>query len=380
MLRLQRLLLAELLTSFLLLLLIVTGVFVAGTMLQALHRYADVGLLALLRTLPLAFPQAFVATAPISFLMACLLTYGRFSDDNEFLAMQMGGLHPWHAVAPALLAGVGLCFLTLYFGTTAAPLSKLAQKEMLKDQVDLLVSQLEDPRRRSIWPNEKLQMSWSGRDAEGWYENVLLSLEYTPLGSDSGSSSTDEGPSRRLIAAERATLQTTEDDREGLVLTLVLRGAEFEDRRDGVRTVVKHEHIPFRLPVGAITDVPRSERGKSRDEMRSTELLYRMQRGTTEPKLMRKWAAEFWSRFSIGLSPLALGLLGSVLGLVGAKGTRGGAIVAALVIALPVYYPLLLWGERLALSGSLPAPLALSLGNLVVGGAGVFLLARLVRR
>lgn len=374
MLRLQRLLLRELLTSFLLLLLIVTGVFVAGTMLQALHRYADVGLVALLRSLPLAFPQAFVATAPVSFLMACLLTYGRFSDDNEFLALQMGGLHPWHAVAPALLSGVGLCFLTLYFGTTAAPLSKLAQKEMLKDQVELLVSQLEDPRRRSIWPNEKLQMSWSGRDDEGWYENVLLSLRYSPMDGE------DSGDETRLIAADRAALQTSQDDDQGLVLTLVLEGAEFQDGAAGSRTLVRHERIPFQLPVAAITDVPRSEQDKSRDEMRSTELLYRMQRGTTDDKLMRKWATEFWSRFSIGLSPLALGLLGAVLGLVGAKGTRGGAVVAALVIAMPVYYPLLLWGENLSLSGALPSPLALSLGNLVVGTAGVLLLVRVVRR
>ena len=100
--RLQRYILAELLAAFALIALIITGVLFAAMMLRFLHQLPDLGLLSVLQAAPYIAPAAFPITLPLSFLVACLLTYGRFSDDNEFLALQMGGIHPWHAAAPAM--------------------------------------------------------------------------------------------------------------------------------------------------------------------------------------------------------------------------------------------------------------------------------------
>ena len=62
------------------------------------------------------------------------------------------------------------------------------------------------------------------------------------------------------------------------------------------------------------------------------------------------------------------------------RGSRAAALVTALVVALPVYYPLLELGTVLAREGSLPAGLAMNLGNLVLLLAGCALLHRTFTR
>jgi len=74
-------------------------------LLGFVHKAPELGLLAMVKALPFILPEAFPITVPLSFLVACLLTYGRFADDNEFTAFRMGGLHPWHAIAPAVALG-----------------------------------------------------------------------------------------------------------------------------------------------------------------------------------------------------------------------------------------------------------------------------------
>ena len=66
-------------------------------------------------------------------------------------------------------------------------------------------------------------------------------------------------------------------------------------------------------------------------------------------------------------------------GLWSAKGSRASAFLLALVVALPVFYPLLRLGQNLAEEGKLPAPIALMVGNVVLAIAGLVFLARVVR-
>jgi lipopolysaccharide export LptBFGC system permease protein LptF len=144
------------------------------------------------------------------------------------------------------------------------------------------------------------------------------------------------------------------------------------------------------VPVGldALTDT------KSKDEMRSSEIYYRIVR--LEPTLARglptdaedikrwdqyrKLKGEYWRRIAFALAPLVFALLGVPLGLLVRRGSRAQAIVIAIFIALPVYYPLLLWGDNLSAMGKLPAALALNLANILLGAVGLILLGRLVTR
>ena len=380
MIRLQRYLLGELLAAFLLVCLIVTGIFLAGSLLQFLHRYSELGVGSLLAAAPLIVPIALPITVPLSYLVACLLTYGRFSDDNEFLAMQMGGIHPWNAVAPAILAASVLSVGTLWLNADVNPRMTLLKKSVARREVEQLLRAIQEPSVTRLQLGE-LEMSWAGREAAP-HKVVLKSLK---VGEE------PEGGGERVIRAyqlqaRRARLSLHDEPRMQLVVDVEDARMPVEDATG--RTVMTVRSAPIGIDLDRLVGVSPLLSSKGADEMRAEELYYRMHRlsaaaernrTSSEMKQYRRFAAEYWRRIALGLSPLAFTLIGVPLGLLSARGSRWTAVVIALGIALPVYYPLFLLGENLAKSGTLPIALALNLPNVALGATGLVLLRRVVR-
>lgn len=377
MLRLQRYLLSELLATFTLIALIATAVFLSGTLLQTIQRFPQSSVLALLEAAPLFVGLALPVTLPLSFLMACLLSYGRFADDNEYVAFQMGGLSPRHAVAPALFSATLVSVFTVALCCDVNPSLTSAKKAVLRVQVGEQLERMRTSAGSGDVRIGDLEMSWSGRRGD-WYLGVALTWT-TEKVSDNGQDRTKVSNNAQ---AREATLRLTDETPARLLVKLV----------DG------------RLPVGAgdgmtvyaaktsdividIEDYNASGRGK--DEMRSADLYYRMlrlepilgqHRQSNEWRAYRLLAGEYWRRIALGLSPLAFALLGVPLGLLTRRGSRAQALVVAIVVALPVYYPLLLFGDSLSRRDVLPPGIALNLANVVLGAIGVGLLARLATR
>lgn len=375
MLRLQRYILGELLTAFGLVLVLVTGVFLAGSLLQALQKFPELSVLALLQSVPLFLGLALPVSVPLSFLIACLLSYGRFADDNEFLAMQMGGVSPRHAVAPGVCAAAFVSIFTVALSCDVNPSLTSAKKSILHGQVKEQVERMRLSSTTSIRIRDT-EMSWAGRDGP-WFLDVFLTHTVESTTKD-GTKTKRTHP----VRARRARVDLV----EGAPLRLVIHLVGASSPSDGGPGGGSFGAESFDVVIDVDED-PGGET-KGRDEMLSSELYYRMAR--LEPMLSaqqaaewrsyRTFAGEYWKRVALGLSPLAFALLGVPLGLVVRRGSRAQALVVALVVALPVYYPLLLWGENLSRQGHLPPALALNLGNLLLGGIGVALTARLVTR
>lgn len=372
MLRLQRYLLAELLASFALVLLLVTGIFLAASLLQVLHRFPSLSVLALLESTPLFLGMALPVTTPLAFLIACLLSYGRFADDNEFLAFQMGGISPRHAAAPAICAAACISLGTVGLLCDVNPILRGTMKSVMRGQVKEQVERMRSSGATNV-RLENMEMSWKDRDGE-WYRDVFLTYTTEVTPADGG----EKVKTTRQARADRAQVKLTDETPMRLKVTLV--GGRIPGTNDTVEVGKQDVYIDL--------DDERHDT-KSKDEMRASELYYRMAR--LEPLLgrvhespewdsWRKYAGEYWRRVAIGLAPLALALLGVPLGLIARRGSRAQALVLALFVALPVYYPLLLWGDALSRSGVLPPALGLNLSNLVVATAGVVLLYRVVTR
>ena len=376
MLRLQRYLLGELLAAFALVLLIITGIFLAGSMLQILQKFPELSIFALLQSVPLFLGLALPITVPLSFLIACLLSYGRFADDNEFLAFQMGGLSPRHAVAPAICAAACVSIATLGLACDLNPMLTSAKKSILRGQIREQVERMRSPSATNVKLAD-MEMSWDGRDGE-WYENVFLTWT-TATESKDGSQKIKK---TNRATAERATVKLTDETPLRLVITLVR--VKMPADNGSSMSVIEAGTLPVVIDLGD----DRADT-KGRDEMRSAEVYYRMvrlepmlgkARQSAEWRSWRSFAGEYWRRVALGLSPLAFALLGVPLGLIVRRGSRALALVLALVVALPVYYPLLLWGDNLVRQDVLPPPLGLNLPNLLLAGIGLVLIRRLCTR
>jgi lipopolysaccharide export LptBFGC system permease protein LptF len=377
LLRLQRYLLAELLAAFGLVLLILTGVFLTASLLQVLQKFPETSMVALLHAVPVFIGLVLPVAVPLAFLMACLLSYGRFADDNEYLALQMGGLSPRHAVAPAICAAVVVSAFTLALSTDINPALTSAKKSALRVQVAEQIERM----RTSVGAGSvrigDMEMSWSGRRAEWFLDAVLTWTTKKP--SDDGD--TPERSTSRATARE-ATLGLTDESPARLAVTLV-DGSTSDAAGDGyTEGRAKRQRI--------FIDLADDRAGAKRiDELNSSELYYRIvrlepllgrHRDSKDWRTWRDYSREYWKRVALGLSPLAFGLLGVPIGLLARRGSWAMLLVIALCVALPVYYPLLLWGENLARLDVLSPAVALNLPNLVLGTAGLLLIGRLVTR
>jgi lipopolysaccharide export LptBFGC system permease protein LptF len=378
--RIQRHILAELLAAFALIALIVTGVLFAALLLQFLHRYPELNLLTVMRAAPYIIPTAFPITLPLSFLVACLLTYGRFTDDNEFLALQMGGIHPWHAASPAIAVAGVLAAFTVLLNTDVIPLATLAKKEIARGEVRQLLKAVEDPGRESLSLGG-FQMSWHGRDRDG-LRDVLITWTAERID--------DQGEVVRTVQnvqAGHGRVDVSKLDRDQLFLDL--DDVEMQSRQGERVTRVVEANRVVAISIDELAGVPPALKSKGSDEMSGAQLWYRARRlreiaggGGATPvgdlKLMRNYETEYWKRIALGIAPLAFAFVGVALGLAGGKGSRMAAFLTAMLVALPVYYPLLLLGANLSRDGRVPAGIALNLGNLGLAAGGLWKFRKVV--
>jgi lipopolysaccharide export LptBFGC system permease protein LptF len=370
--RIQRHLLAELLASFALVALIVTGVLFAALMLQFLHKYPELDLFTVLRATPYIVPTAFPITLPISFLVACLMTYGRFTDDNEFLALQMGGIHPWHAASPAVAVAAVLAIGTVLLNTDVIPLATLAKKEIARGEIRQLLKAVEDPGRESIVLG-RFQMSWRGRDAEGLKD---LLITWLPESTDDPR---EAAQTTQRIQAGHGRVDVASLGRDQLVLDL--DDVEVQSRDGEQVTRVVERNRVFAISVDQLAGVPPALKSKGSDELSAAQLWYKTRRlreitdvPGSDLRMLLGYETDYWRRIAFGLAPLPFAFVGVAMGLAGGKSSRMAALLTAILIAIPVYYPLLLVGANLARVGRLPAAFALNLGNLglVLGGLWKF--------
>ena len=371
--RLQRYLLRELIAAFALLLAIVTAIVGAGLLLQFLHQAPQLGLLALVRGLPFVLLEAFPITVPLSFLVACLLTYGRFADDNEFTAFRMGGLHPWTAVAPAVALGAVLAIFSVWLNTDVLPWAVLGKREILRDQLAQLIRALDEGSTTTVNPSDSFLLSSASRSDDGAFVDAHITVAPRKhRGAPGGNAAGVDLAGGGEIRAERAWLQYDELD-DALVLRL--QNALWIQ---GDVTVEMAENT-IAVSLDNLLDASPREEAKRTSQMSANELSYRIARGSPEFSKVLEWKAEFWQRIGMGIAPLVFGLLGAPLGLWSARGSRASAFLLALVIALPVYYPLMRVGESLAEEGKVAAPIGMLGADVVLACTGLYFLIQVVR-
>jgi len=83
----------------------------------------------MVKILLLLQPQITVLTAPIAFLMAVLLTYGRMGADSELIIMRTSGMSFRKICAPVFMFGLGCFVLALIMSIYVAPLGAKRLRE-----------------------------------------------------------------------------------------------------------------------------------------------------------------------------------------------------------------------------------------------------------
>ncbi len=367
--RLQRYIFGILLKNFLLILVVVTGLSFLGAMGQNLGRYAEVSLGQLLGRFPFLLPVSLSISMPLAMLVSTLITYGRLSADNEITAIRMGGIHPFHAISPALVLGLLVTCIALIMSAGIAPYAARRARAVTADDLTNFLDNLEEQRVTRFW-TRNVWMSWHEVDEDGWLKGFFFKV--LPLGkvpvvgeAERARVTRDPGMTRLTFELEDAT---------------IIQG-DVENRISTDQTRLSYE-------VEELFD--KANRSHRRPLISSFELRYEIHRDQALRRVLVgtranvsdlvKHNVEFWGRLALSSACFVFVLVGAPLGILFRKGSFVGAAFVALVLAFVVYYPLHEVGQGLASEGVVSPAVGLLAPGALLSALGVFLLYKVMTR
>ncbi|MBU1061175.1 MAG: LptF/LptG family permease, partial [Candidatus Omnitrophica bacterium] len=132
---LRNYLLKEILTSFLLSLLIFTFVLVAGNLIKLADLIINKGvnIVSVGKLFLFLIPFLLSYTIPMSALTATLLVFGRLSADNEITAMRAHGISLYKLTIPLIIVGFILSLGSIILNDRILPESHFASRKIVKN-------------------------------------------------------------------------------------------------------------------------------------------------------------------------------------------------------------------------------------------------------
>lgn len=298
----------------------------------------------------LFLPTILSLSVPMSLLLACLLTFGRLSEDNEILALRSSGLSFRQILWPPLLFAALVSIALVPFNTQLTPRAMGQFRSIYHRIAQLDPLQIEAKRFTSV-RNIRLYAGEVLKDRkllkEVWLYRIFPDYTervYAPSG-------------KWEVADNRLSLTLLDGQIERFVHG---PGGDFL-------------HIAYKIYTLAVPlQMANDARSRNWREHTTPELRREINRRTIVNLPVGELKSEYHLRFSLAFAPLALALIGIPLGMTIERGGRGVGFGAAVGV-LFFYYLLLVMGMNLADRGTLPAGAALWIANGVTTGVGLVL-------
>ncbi len=305
-------------------------------------------------------PQALAVTIPMALLVGLLVGLGRLSSDREWVALQACGVGIGRLVRPVIMLGVLAAVLTFYVYVWAVPDANQAAREIRYNVVAQLVEGEIKPRVFfEHFPNRVLLV----RDVPpggGAWRDVFLADSTDP-----------HNPVVYLADKGHMAL-----DRARRTVELVLEdGTQHTSKADAPQDYSVARFRELVLSLDPETVFPRSGPAKGDREMSIAELqalivTLKQQGISTHNAVM-----EIQKKFSIPAACLVFAVLGAVFGLSNRRDAKFASFVKGIGV-IYVYYFILMNAQSAAKGAWVPPWLATWVPNLLLGGLGVWLLAR----
>jgi len=307
----------------------------------------------------LFIPTVLPLTIPMAMLLACLVTFGRLSEENELSAVRAAGISLFRVLWIVPLFALIVSIALVPFNTRIAPWASRAFREMYEKivQSDPLIT----VQARRFFSIRNIKLYAESVDKKNGQLNDLFVYQL----------STDGSPAQRIFA-RRGSIESNRDE-----FSLHLYDGQLQKYDTALPARMLHtsfDAYTITVPIGKeetnlstkFRNIPSGELKKLIADLRS--------KGVKTAPL----EAEAMLRYAIAFAPIALGFVGIPLATVLRRGGRSFSFGVTIVVVF-AYYTLLIGGLTIAEKGMLRPDVALWIGNvtcLVIGAGLLFRLSR----
>ncbi len=273
----------------------------------------------------LLIPFVLVFALPMGMLTATLLTFGRFSADNELTAVRASGISLLSLVAPIMILSVLLSGVCAVVNLELAPRCRLAYKQLLYksafDRIDLLL-----PERTFIKQFPPYTIFF-GRVRGSEVRNIYV-YETEKWGSN-------------VISFTQARSGTLNLDRTNKMIRLLLRDAWYTTTHEGERQPFFSGEVPLELGVQE-----KEQKQPGLGDLTFQELLEKRRELKSAGMLTTPVDVQIHSHVSFSFACIGFTLIGIPLGIRAHRRETSVGIAIALVLVV-IYYSFLILGQSL---------------------------------
>ncbi len=358
-------LIREILTYFFIAVLIFTFVFMMGKtlMLTELLINKGVSLLDITKLLIYFIPSSLVFIFPIALLLGVLITFVRFSSDNEIVAFKASGVSLYQLTPPVFFLSVMAYLLTTFLVIYALPWGNQGFKYVLYDIA-----------------KTKAYTALKERAFNDSFDGIVIYVDKTPLrgkklerifihSEDKGEG---EGETKTILARE-GYVATNPNSHE---ITFHLIGVTGDQMSKGGKsyTRIESDTLIQKLTFGGNLSSIRGFRARDW-EMSIGELRTKIKIKKLLHEDYTQQLLEIYRKFSIPFACIVFGLMGIPLGVQPRRSGKSSGFVLGIFVVMG-YYMLLTSAETLARNGTLPPLIASWAPNSILIAIGIYFLVK----
>ena len=362
----HRYLFTELVPPFAINLAFFTFIFLTSRILDITNLVVNhgVGLLQVLLVIVYTIPYFMVFVIPMAVMMAVLLTFLRFSGDNEIMALKAGGVNVTALLPPVvvfcLLGGLLTAFMSIYGQPWGRSSAKQLVVRIAASSIDI---GLKERQFNDTFDGIVLYVSQVDTQTRTLRDVFIENQQDDKLAS--------------TVVAPRGQLLRAAD---GLTWRLRLFDGTIHqvDLQEFRANAIRFDTYDLTLSLAQMLE-PQKRPSKHRREMYLAELRqYIREHQAARDAGYFNALMRYHKMFSIPFACLVLGFLAMPLGMQAKRASKSYGLGLGLVFFM-LYYLLLSAGSVFGESGRLPPIAAVWMPNLVMAAVGVFLFVRMAQ-
>jgi len=369
----QRYIFKELLYNFAFTFVVVTLIMLLAMAVKVVFDIQVFGVLMLIKCLPLMLTASLKMIVPSAALVATVMTYGRVASDNEIVTMRASGIHVLRIIVPGVLFGLLVSFMLLIINDRLIPNAERKLKTMQNEiDIEALIDAILRRGEKKLDYGDWL-LTWSSSEAvtvvhgvgeiqkktDAWKFVNLRVKQYDK----------DKKDKVLLEIISESGILTTDETGDCLVVN-------FNKPKSLIGSAAEAEDASITLPFKKV------RKSKVRLSMRKMSALCAIVDRKEEQKVYpdHKVETELHKRIADSFGPLVFVFLSLPVAILFRQQNRMVAFLIAILLAIFIYYPITLLGEKWSKGGDVSPYLSIWPGNIGLALIGFVLILKVMKR